>query len=84
VNAALSIDIDYMQQKFSTSAPAALTAASPSGTGNYLLGAISYDFGIIKPSFVWLRHRGGRNAASMIPATSANPHNDLYELRART
>jgi predicted porin len=82
VNAALSIDIDYMQQKFSTAAPVALTSTSPNGTGNYLLGAISYDFGIIKPSFVWLRHRGGSDVASMIPATSANPHNDLYELNA--
>lgn len=82
VNAALSIDIDYMQQKFSTSTPATLTATSPTRTGNYLLGAISYDFGVIKPSFVWLRHRDGPDVASMIPATSANPHNDLYELNA--
>ncbi|WP_229516332.1 porin [Paraburkholderia terrae] len=81
-NGLLSVDVDYMQQKFSTSSVGALTASSPTAAGNYLLGAISYDFGVIKPSFIYLRHRGGPDVASMVPATSANPHNDLYELNA--
>ncbi|CAE6775323.1 MULTISPECIES: porin [Paraburkholderia] len=82
VNGSLSIDADYMQQTFSPASAAALNAKSPTAAGNYALGAISYDFGFIKPAFIYLRHRGGPDVTTSVNAASSNPHNDLFELDA--
>lgn len=79
---ALSIDVDYMQQTFSPASAANLNTTSPTAAGNYALGAISYDFGFIKPAFIYLRHRGGPDVATGVNAASSNPHNDLFELDA--
>ncbi|OLL31466.1 porin [Burkholderia sp. SRS-W-2-2016] len=81
-NGPLSIDIDYMQQKFSTASAAALSPTSPTGTGNYVLGAISYDFGFVKPAFVYLRHRGGPDVTTAVTSAFSNPHNDFFEVNA--
>lgn len=82
VNGNLSIDADYMQQTFSPASAAALNANSPTAAGNYALGAISYDFGFVKPAFIYLRHRGGPDVTTSVNAASSNPHNDLFELDA--
>lgn len=78
----LSVDVDYMQQKFSPATAAALNASSQTGVGNYTLGAISYDFGFVKPAFIYMRHRGGPDVATGVTAAYSNPHNDLFELDA--
>ncbi|CAB3782221.1 porin [Paraburkholderia fynbosensis] len=82
VHGALSVDLDYMQQTFSPASAAALNASSQTAAGNYALGGISYDFGFIKPAFIYMRHRGGPDVATAGTAAYSNPHNDLFELDA--
>ena len=82
VSGNLSIDADYMQQTFSPVSAAVLNANSPTAAGNYALGGISYDFGFVKPAFIYMHHRGGPDVATAVNATSSNPHSDLFELDA--
>jgi len=82
VRGGLSIDVDYMQQKFSPVAASTLGATSRAANGNYTLGAISYDFRVVKIAALYLRHRGGSDVAAAIDAQSAYPHSDIVELSA--
>ncbi len=81
-NGPLSIDVDYMEQKFSSASAAALNSTSPAAMGNYTLGAISYDFGFVKPAFIYLRHRGGPDVSAPVTSAYSNPHNDFFEVSA--
>ncbi|OXH89586.1 porin, partial [Burkholderia multivorans] len=72
----------YMQQKFSPVAASTLGATSRAANGNYTLGAISYDFRVVKIAALYLRHRGGPDVAAAIDAQSAYPHSDIVELSA--
>ncbi|VWC56955.1 porin [Burkholderia lata] len=82
VRGGLSIDIDYMQQKFSPVAASTLGDTSPAANGNYTLGAISYDFSVVKVAALYMRHRGGPDVATAIDSQSAYPHSDIMELSA--
>ncbi len=53
----LSVDIGYQLQRFSP--VKTLTASSPVEGGNSALAGVSYNFGFVKPVFVYVRHRGG-------------------------
>ncbi|AJX34491.1 porin [Burkholderia oklahomensis] len=78
----LSIDVDYMVQRFSPASAASLSATSPVAAGNYALGAVSYDFAFMKLAFLYMRHRGGPDVPAVVDGASAYPHHDLYELDA--
>lgn len=78
---ALSVDVGYQVQRFSPDAT--LTATSPVEAGNYLAAGISYNFGFVKPSFVYVRHRGGDDVAKMVGPTYANPQADFFEAAAQ-
>ncbi len=82
VRGGLSVDLDYMTQKFSPVAAATLGGASPAANGNYTLGAVSYDFEVVKIAALYLRHRGGPDVATAIDSRSAYPHSDIMELSA--
>jgi predicted porin len=82
VAGSLSVDLDYLQQTFSPASAVTLNATSQTAPGNYALGAVSYDFGFIKPAFIYMRHRGGPDVATGVNAAASNPHNDLFELNA--
>ncbi|RQR42286.1 porin [Burkholderia sp. Bp9142] len=82
VRGGLSVDVDTMQQKFSPVAASTLGAASTAANGNYTLGAISYDFNVVKIAALYMRHRGGPDVAAAIDSQSAYPHSDTMELSA--
>ncbi|AOJ28631.1 porin [Burkholderia seminalis] len=76
----LSVDIGYQLQRFSP--VKTLTASSPVEGGNYALAGVSYNFGFVKPAFVYVRHRGGQDVPNMAGSTYANPHSDFFEASA--
>jgi predicted porin len=77
-NGFFSADIDFMTQGFSTTTP--VSGATSTAAGNYLLIGASYDFGVVKPSLLIERHRGGPDVASANPSTYANPKHDFYSI----
>ena len=77
----LQIDVGYELQRFSP--VTTLTSTSPVDAGNYAAAGVSYDFGFVKPAFLYLRHRGGQNVAAQGATNYANPQSDIYELSAQ-
>lgn len=77
-NTHLSVDLDYMQQNY---APGKiLTSAIPAETGRYYLFGASYDFGFVKPAFLYQAHRGSADVSTANNASFANPDNHFFEL----
>lgn len=79
-NGALSADFAYMTQVFA--AGASITAASPSAVADYVSFGISYDFGFIKPAFVYIKNSGGPDVPTINSATFSNPHSSQFEIDA--
>lgn len=77
-NAAFSVDLDYLQQKYATTT----ATTAPVYLGKYYLAAASYDFGFIKPAVLYQIHRGSPDPASAVSSTFANPDNNFYEINA--
>jgi predicted porin len=75
--AALSVDIDYLQQAAAQSTP--VNSGTSTKTGNYWLAGASYDFGWIKPAVLGQIHRNGSGSVAN-STTFQNPDNDFYEL----
>lgn len=75
-----SADADYLQQRFTTTST--VTTASPTGTGRYYLFGASYDFGFVKPAFLYQMHRNTDSVTTASNAAYANPENDFYEINA--
>ncbi|WP_296950572.1 porin [uncultured Massilia sp.] len=79
-HARLSVDLDYMQQDYSrTPTP---SASTPAQTGRYYLVGASYDFGLVKPAFLYQAHRGSAGVTAANNASFANPDNHFFELDA--
>jgi predicted porin len=76
----LSMDIAYELQRYSPATT--LTTTSPVDPGYYAIFGVSYNFGFVKPSFVFLRHRGGADSPIQSGSTFGNPHADVYEANA--
>ena len=76
----LSVDLDYMQQDYANSA--ALTSSVAAETGRYWLVGASYDFGLVKPAFLYQAHSGSADVTAPISASFANPDNHFFELDA--
>jgi predicted porin len=79
-NGALAVDADYLQQAYANTAT--FTAATPARTGRYWLLGASYDFGVVKPAFIYQSHGGSDDVAAAINTSFANPNNHFYELNA--
>ena len=79
-NGKLSVDLDYMQQDYAKGAT--LSATVPAETGRYYLFGASYDFGLIKPAFLYQAHRGSSDITVANNTTFANPDNHFFELDA--
>ena len=77
---AFAADLDYLQQKYATTA--AVTDTTPVYQGRYYLFATSYDFGFVKPALLYQIHRGGPDPAAAINSSYANPNDHFYELNA--
>ncbi len=76
----LSVDGDYLQQDYVNAAM--LTPDIQTRTGRYFLLGASYDFGLIKPAFIFQSHRGAADVATPLNTSFANPDHDLYEVNA--
>ena len=81
VRGGLSVDVDTMQQSSARWRRRA-RRHGPAANGNYTLGAISYDFSVVKVAALYMRHRGGPDVATAIDSQSAYPHSDIMELSA--
>lgn len=79
-DAKLSVDLDYMQQDYANAATA--TTTLPAETGRYYLFGASYDFGVVKPAFLYQAHRGSADVSTAVNASFANPDNHFFELDA--
>lgn len=79
-NNAFSADIDYLQQNYA--ATSTLTPTTPVNAGRYYLLGASYDFGFVKPAFLYQSHKGSSDVPNAIGASFANPNNYFYELDA--
>jgi predicted porin len=66
-----------MQQDFAKGG--APGPAMPAETGRYYLFGASYDFGPIKPAFLYQAHRGSAAGTAANNATFANPDNRFFE-----
>jgi len=75
-----SIDGDYLQQDYVSAAT--LSANELARTGRYWLLGASYDFGVVKPAFIYQTHHGAADVAAANRTTFANPDNRFYELNA--
>jgi predicted porin len=79
-NKAFSMDADYLQQNYASTAT--LSSTLPVHTGRYYLLGASYDFGLVKPAFLYQSHRGSDDVTAAINASFANPNSSFYELNA--
>jgi predicted porin len=77
---AFSADVDYLQQRFATSA--ALTTTTPVSTGRYYLIGASYDFGAVKTAALYQMHRNATGVSNSISSAYATPNHDFYEVNA--
>jgi predicted porin len=77
---ALSVDVNYLQQEYANTAT--LTSDTRARNGRYWLLGASYDFGLVKPAFIYQSHRGSDDVAAAIGTSFANPDNHFYELNA--
>lgn len=75
-----SIDGDYLRQDYVNAAT--LTTTQLAQTGRYWLLGASYDFGFIKPAFIYQSHSGAATVAAQNRTTYANPDNHFYEVNA--
>lgn len=75
-----SIDGDYLQQDYVNAAT--LTTTELAHTGRYWLLGASYDFGVVKPAFLYQAHHGAPDVAAANRTTYANPDNHFYEVNA--
>jgi predicted porin len=78
INGAFAADVDFMTQGFAANTP--VSGATPAAAGNYLLIGASYNFGVVKPSLLIERHRGGPDVASANTSRYANPKHDFYSI----
>jgi predicted porin len=79
-NGKLSVDLDYMQQNYATGST--LSPLVPAQTGRYYLFGASYDFGLVKPAFLYQAHRGSADITAANNTSFANPDNHFFELDA--
>jgi predicted porin len=79
-NGAFAMDVDYLTQNYAPTAT--LTTATPVSKGRYYLVGASYDFGPVKPAFLYQKHTGDADAAAAIPSVYANPNGYFYEINA--
>jgi len=73
---AFSADIDYLQQKYANTT----STTAPVNLGRYYLLGASYDFGFVKPAFLYQIHRGNPDPSAAVSSTYANPNNQFYEI----
>jgi len=76
----LSMDVGYELQRYSPAA--VLSASSEVDAGYYAAAGVSYNFGFIKPSILFLRHAGGKNVSAQSGSTYGNPHANTFEINA--
>jgi predicted porin len=82
VNGAFAADFNFMSQGFAAnpSGSGSASGSIPTAAGNYVLIGASYDFGMVKPSLLIERHRGGPDVGSANASNYANPKHDFYSL----
>jgi predicted porin len=79
-NNAFSADLTYLQQTYV--ATSTITATTPTEVGKYYVFGASYDFGFVKPAFLYQSHNDSSDVTNAIRASFANPNNHFYEVNA--
>lgn len=77
-NGPFAFELDLESVVYSTAS--ALTASSPTETGNHDLLGLSYNFGFAKLDGVAVLHRGAASVKAVDYATYADPNNFYYDI----